>query len=330
MARALRPGSPRGLHAGGRGGPRTVLREHRPPRLRADEPAGGGQGGALRTLLPLREVGPPALPRRVPRRGRSAGRRRSGPRRHGRSGRRAGDAAAAAARARSRPAAGRAPLQPDPGRVRRRLRGPARRSAPCLRGHLQRRDQDRRAWPPDGLPRAVDPLRPAHRARGRQMAVRRAPGDRRPGAAVPLRHNARPGVRHLRPLDRPAAGVLPRTASAQGRSLGGGLPIRHPRQGARHAARPVARRHAVQRGRVRFRTGVRGAPAPHAGPRAGREPGAGRADAGGAPQGHPGVPGEGRPGGPRQAVARLPPPSQRRLAPFGRCVGQRGRGGRGR
>ena len=245
IARAFRPRSRRGLHAGGGVGPGPVLRQHRPSRVRADEPPGGGQGRALRTLLPLREVGPPALPRRVPRGGIGAGRRSSGCDGRRRSGR-AGHGAAAAPRDRPRPGASPSTVQPHSRRVRRRLGGAARRRPPGLRRHLQRRDQDRRARPADGVPGAVDPLCPPHRGPGRQVAVRRARGGRRPGAAVALRRDARSGVRDLRPLDGAVAGVLPRTASAVRRRLGIGLPVRNPRQGARRVARAAPGGHAIR------------------------------------------------------------------------------------
>ena len=57
---------------------RAILHQHRQARLRADEPAGNGQGGAVRALLALREVAAAAVPRRVRRqpRGRSRPKRR--------------------------------------------------------------------------------------------------------------------------------------------------------------------------------------------------------------------------------------------------------------
>ena len=48
---------------------RAVFHEPRPPRLRADQPAGDGQGRAVRALLALGEVAAAAVPRRVRRRG---------------------------------------------------------------------------------------------------------------------------------------------------------------------------------------------------------------------------------------------------------------------
>ena len=46
-----------------------LLHRSRRPRLRPRQPAGSGQGRALRALLPLGQVPAPALPRRVPRAG---------------------------------------------------------------------------------------------------------------------------------------------------------------------------------------------------------------------------------------------------------------------
>ena len=78
------------------------------------------------------------LPRRVRRRSRHQ--RRHDGRRHGRA------------------AAGRGAVRPGLLRVRRRLRGPARRRAPGLRAGLEPAHEGARVGPPRQLPRAVDPV----------------------------------------------------------------------------------------------------------------------------------------------------------------------------
>ena len=53
------------VHGRGAGAARSALHEPRPAGLRARQPAGDGQGRAVRPLLPLRRHAAPALPRRV-------------------------------------------------------------------------------------------------------------------------------------------------------------------------------------------------------------------------------------------------------------------------
>ena len=70
-----------------------------------------------------------------------------------------------------------------------------------------------------------------------------------------------------------------------------GLPVGHPRQGARHAARPAAGRDDVERRPVRDGPGVRSAAAAHVrAPARGSPRTCATADAGRAAPGHPGVP----------------------------------------
>ena len=128
---------------------RTPLQQPRSTRVRADEPAGDGQGRAVRPLFALFRDRSPALPRGVRRRRASGG----APVR-----RRRGRAGGAALRARLH-------------RLRRRLGRPGRRRPRRLRVGLQRPHQGPAARPPRRLPRAVDPLHPL-----RQAARPAAPG----------------------------------------------------------------------------------------------------------------------------------------------------------
>ena len=89
-------------------------------------------------------------------------------------------------------------------------------------------------------------------------------------------------------------------------------PVRDSRQGARHAARPAARRHAIQPRHLRHRPGVRSAAAPPARESAGRGPRLRRPDADRTAQGHPGVSRAGRPAGPRRASGASTSPTTRR------------------
>ena len=61
------------FHRGRAGAARAVLHQPRRPRLRADQPAGDGQGRAVRALFALGQVAAAALPRRVRGQGHAGG-----------------------------------------------------------------------------------------------------------------------------------------------------------------------------------------------------------------------------------------------------------------
>ncbi len=165
----------RELHSGRARAAERPLHEPRPARVRADQPAGDGQGRAVRPLLALSRHAAAAVPRRVRRR----------PPRHGAGrtlGRRRGRARGAAVRA-------------DLPRLRRRLGGPARRRPRGLRVGLQRADQGPAAPPAGRLSRAVHALHRLRRADAR--AARRVPLLPRPGAGPGLRAGDGRAVRDL-------------------------------------------------------------------------------------------------------------------------------------
>ena len=215
----------RRLHARRNGRPRAVLHQHRPAGLRPDQPAGNRQGRAVRALLAIGEIAAPSVPRRV--RWRRFGARRSG-RRLGRLGPRR-----QAVRARAE-------------RIRRRLGRAARQRARRVRGRVERPDEGARVGAPHGVPRAIDAVRAVHRPAQRPMEIPRAGRARRIAAAGAVRADARPCVRHVRAMDPRARIALPREASEVAGRLRRRLPIRHPREGARHAARPAPGRHHLQ------------------------------------------------------------------------------------
>ena len=208
------------------------------------EPARDREGRALRTLLAVGQVAAPALPRRVL----DGGSQPGGQPADGRGGHRARRTA----------------LRARVLGVRRRLGGPARRRAPGLRAGVERADEGARVGPADGLPRAVHALRALHGPAGRALEVPGAARARARRAARPLRRDARPRVRGLRALDRADAGALPPALPEHGGRLGGRVPRGHPREGARHLARPAAGGHAVERRHLRHGPGLRGAAAAHA------------------------------------------------------------------
>ena len=166
MARLVRP---RGVHGRGASPARAALHQPRRPGLRADQPARGRQGRAVRALLADAEVAPPPVPRRV----RRAARGRRGRGARGRQGRQ-----------------GRAAVRPGVLRVRRRLGRAARRRAPRVRAGLAAARQGARMGPPGRVPRAVDPLHALRRPAGRALAADGAARDRG-------RHRRR-GVRGVR------------------------------------------------------------------------------------------------------------------------------------
>ena len=121
-------------------------------------------------------------------------------------------------------------------RIRRRLGGAARRRAYRVRVRLERADQAARMGPPDGLPRAVDPLRAVHRPPARPLALPRPGRDRRHGA---LRRSIRAHdgrrVRVLRQVDRADAGALRARAIRRARPIR--TPSTVPRSGPRRSIR---------------------------------------------------------------------------------------------
>ncbi len=159
---------------------------------------------------------------------------------------------------------------------------------------------------PDGVSRAVHALRAVHRQVARPLAVPRPGRARLRRAAGAVRADDGRGVRDVCEVDSGDAAAL-RAALPAGRGgFGNGPPRRHPREGARHAARDASRRNAVKRRHLRHRTGVRVAPAAHAG-----EPARGSArvrgrDAGRAAQAHPRVSDPRRSAGPRRTLERVP------------------------
>ena len=259
----------------------------RQPRLRADQPAGNGQGRAVRALLAVGEVAAAAVPRRVRRQ--HARRRRPPERRR---------------RRRARREAVRHGVQ----RVRRRLGRAAGRRAHRLRVRLERPHQGPRVGPADGLPRAVHPLRALHRQAARPLAVSR-PGGGRGRAARALRRGR--WTRRSRPTRRwiPAdAGALRARAirkSAGGLAKACTAPRSAPRRSTRCAA--CCRRR-------RSRTSASTAPARPsrrcccacARTRSTKCAHCGDADARGAAQGGPGVPDPRRSAGPRRPMERVP------------------------
>ena len=141
----------RGVHRRRGRHPPAVLHQPRRAGVRPGQPARGGEGRAVRPLLPLAQEPAPAVPRRVRRRPRHH--RRPDHRRH------------------RRPAAGRGALRPGLLRVRRRLGGPARRRAPGLRAGLEPAHQGARVGPAHGVPRAVDPLHRLRRPHRRPLPL---------------------------------------------------------------------------------------------------------------------------------------------------------------
>ena len=137
------------------------LHQPRPPRVRPRQPAGDGQGRAVRALLALFRHAAAAVPRGVRRRRR---RRRAALRR---------------GRGRARRGAVRAGLH----RLRRRLDRPGRRRPRRLRVGLQRPHQAPAARPPRRLSRAVDPLHPL-----------RPPIARRRLPLLPRRRSSAPSI----------------------------------------------------------------------------------------------------------------------------------------
>ena len=96
------------------------------------------------------------------------------------------------------PAPGRGALRPGVLRVRRRLRGPARRRPPGLRAGVEPADQGARVGPAHGLPRAVDPLHRLRHPHRRPLPLLPRPRGARLAARHPLRRRHGPAVRHLR------------------------------------------------------------------------------------------------------------------------------------
>ena len=241
------------LHARGSSRARAVLHQHRQAGLRADEPAGNGQGRALRrysrSAKSLRRLFLDEFLGQV----------------LGRCAERGNPAVGDRTRANA--------VRARPQRVRRRLGRPTRRRAHRLRGRLERADQGARMGPPDGVPRAVHALRAVHRRAGRPLEIPRA----RRGAArrSPTSSRAR-WTRRSRPTRdgfrrwKRTSAEVPEDAGRFRRRL----PLGHSRQGARHTARAAAGGHDVERRPLRHRTGLRSAAAPDARASARGSPGA--------------------------------------------------------
>ena len=108
-------------------------------------------------------------------------------------------------------------------------------------GRLERPHQGARVGTPDGVSRAVHALRAVHRQAARPLALPRAGRTRRLALRERYVATMDRGVRDLRALD-PGdaeahfARALPEGAAGLRRRPSSG----HPRQGARHAARPAA------------------------------------------------------------------------------------------
>ena len=220
--------------------PRAAFHGPRRPGVRAHEPAGDGEGRALRALLALPGHAAPAVPRRVRRLAAGVGRR---------------------LRRRGGQARGRA-LRADLRRLRRRQRRPARRRPRRLRVDEQHPHEDPPAPAARRLPRAEHPL---HRLR-RADARRRLPLLPRPGARPRVRAGDGLPVRVLlrRAADRARVGR--RDLPPRRRGVGRRAPPRRQRQGLRPPARPAARRLAQPHGHLRHRPGLRAADPPPARP----------------------------------------------------------------
>ena len=233
------------LHRRGAGGPRALLHQPRRPGLRAGQPARGGQGRALRALLPLR---------RSRCAGSSSTSSSSRSRRPADARARIGDRARGSA-LRARASASTATI---------RWPSSAACTWPC-EGASQHPDQGARVGPAHGLPRAVHPLRAVHRPPGRALQLPRA---RRAATGSPLRE------RYVEVLDRafetyarwidPMREYWTRRFPQPAGEARRRLPHDDPGEGARHSARAAARGDPVERGHLRHRPGLRGAPAPHA------------------------------------------------------------------
>jgi len=171
----------------------AVLHQHGSPGRRAPQPAGNRERRALRALFAIRQISPPALPGRVPRRD---GNRRPRP----------GSAARPTRRQRSR----RQAVSPGAQRVRGRLRRATRRRTHRLRRRLQCADQSARVGTADGLSRAIDPLRAVHRSPRRTLEVSRAGGTGRLPAPRHVHAHDGSRVRDLRAMDPGHGRALPR------------------------------------------------------------------------------------------------------------------------
>ena len=247
--------------------PRAPLHEPRRAGVRADEPAGGGEGRPVRPVLADEEVAPPTVPGRV------RGGRRCDRRAH--PGRRGSRGAALRARVRG---------------VRRRLGGAARRRAPGVRAGVATAVQGARVGTPGRLPGAVDALHALRRPARRRVARDGPAGGRRHGARAAVPRVPRHRVRRVRTDVRADGGVLP-GAVPQGRGrLRLRLPVHDHGEDVRHPAAAAAGRDPLQPGDLRDRPVVRTAPDASGRAPARRDARVRRADARRAPQGDPGVP----------------------------------------
>ena len=147
-------------------------------------------------------------------------------------------------------------------RVRRRFGRAARRRASRLRRRVERPDQGARVGPPDGVSRAVDALRALHRSPERPLEVPRAgrsrarsPASQRFARTLDLAFETY--ARWIPAMEAHFRAKYPEVP----RRLRRRVSVGHPRQGARHAARPAAGGDDVERRAVRHRPGLRGAAA---------------------------------------------------------------------
>ena len=279
-----------------RRGARAVLHEHRPPGLRARQPAGNGEGRAVRALLAIAEVAAAAVSRRVLRRGR----------------------AAAASR---RPATGVGAERAE--RLYQRVFNEYGDDSVAQLGgvHLAVEDAS------NILTKVLE--------RGRLMAyleqsTRYIPYTERRGDAwrylVPAELDGHPlRAQYVATLNAAfeiyAQWIDPMRAWFEAPLSEGGRRFRRrvsrgdPRQGARHAARPAAGGDAVERRHVRHGPGVRDAAAADARASARRSARDRRRDAARAAQGHPGVSDARRSARSRRPLERVPRRHARRARP---------------
>ena len=214
----------RDVHARRARDPRTPLHQPRRAGLRADEPARGREGRAVRAVLPDEEVAPPSVPGRV---------------RGGRRGDRRADASGRGAR--------RAAVRARVRGVRRRLGGTARRCPPGVRAGVAAVVQGARVGTAGRLPGAVHALHALRRPARRCVARHRAAGDRRHRARAAVPCVPRHRVRVVRADVRTDGGVLSRAVPQGRRGLRLRVPLHDHGEDVRHAADAAA-------GRARART----------------------------------------------------------------------------
>ena len=151
------------------------------------------------------------------------------------------------------------------------------------------------------------------RLQGRYRYLRPSAGVR-VAARHPLRRRPRRALRHVQRGAARDDGLGPRAVPEGADRLRLRLQADDQGQGVRHAARPAARRDALERRHLRHRPGLRGAAPAHARPPAPRGADVRPADARRAPQGHPVVPRARRPARARRRVVGVPRRDARRHA----------------